>query len=151
MLYFVDMEILKHLLDSLYYLYQISMKEAGPRIKEREIYWCSIGYNVGYEEHGKGINFRRPVLIIKKFNTNLFWGVPLSTKIKEGNKYYFPITIKGQNQSALISQMRTFDSRRLDQYICQLDEKDFELVKDAVVNIIKTSALADVVAANADL
>ena len=32
--------------------------------KEREIWWCSVGLNVGTEIYGKGEDFARPVLII---------------------------------------------------------------------------------------
>ncbi len=130
-------QVLKFLLDSLYYTYSLIIKETNPRIKEREIYWCSLGYNVGFEENGKGENFRRPILIVKKFNNNLFWGIPLSTKIKD-NKYYKTITIKNEKQSAMISQLRVLDSKRLDQYICQLDEKDFNLVKKEIIDILST-------------
>ncbi|DAB39142.1 MAG TPA: toxin-antitoxin system protein, partial [Sulfuricurvum kujiense] len=40
-------------------------------IKPREIFWAKIGENVGYEQNGKGDNFARPVLIIKKLTKEL--------------------------------------------------------------------------------
>ena len=46
---------------------------------EREIWWCAIGVNVGFEQDGKGERFARPVLIIRKFSKNVFLGVPLTT------------------------------------------------------------------------
>ena len=49
---------------------------------EREVWWCTIGSNVGFEQDGKGEKFARPVLIFKKFNKEIFWALPLSTKIK---------------------------------------------------------------------
>jgi mRNA interferase MazF len=57
--------------------------EQLPMFSEREVWWCSLGVNVGDEQDGKGENFTRPVLVLKKFNRNLFVGVPMSTKIKE--------------------------------------------------------------------
>lgn len=33
---------------------------------EREIWWCSIGINVGDEQDGKNERFERPVLVLKK-------------------------------------------------------------------------------------
>ena len=56
-------------------------------INEGQVYWCSLGENIGYEQNGKGEDFRRPVLIFKKFNNDLFWGIPMSTKLKN-NIYY---------------------------------------------------------------
>lgn len=41
-------------------------------VHAREIWWCSIGINVGDEEDGKNSMFERPVLIIKKFNQQAF-------------------------------------------------------------------------------
>jgi len=40
--------------------------------KEREIFWTRIGYNIGSEEYGKGNEFQRPVIIIKKISKDLF-------------------------------------------------------------------------------
>jgi mRNA interferase MazF len=40
--------------------------------RERDISWISLGLNIGDEEDGKGDFFERPVLVVKKFNNNLF-------------------------------------------------------------------------------
>jgi mRNA interferase MazF len=53
-----------------------------PLFKERDIWWVSIGVNVGFEEDGKHEKFLRPVLILKKFNKELFLGIPNSDKIQ---------------------------------------------------------------------
>lgn len=82
-------------------------------INEGQVYWCSLGENIGFEQNGKGDYFQRPVLIFKKFNNNMFWGVPMSTKIKEGNRYYIKVLLKDVEQSSLISQLRVLDSKRL--------------------------------------
>jgi hypothetical protein len=39
---------------------------------EREIWWSSIGLNIGVETNGKSDHFERPVLIVKKFNKDMF-------------------------------------------------------------------------------
>ena len=36
--------------------------------KEGDIWWCSIGLNIGDESYGKGRDFRRPILIFKKLS-----------------------------------------------------------------------------------
>lgn len=59
--------------------------------KERDIFWVSIGINIGYEQDGKGEIFSRPVVIVKKYNNNLFFGVPLSTTIREGSFFFLLI------------------------------------------------------------
>ncbi len=76
-----------------------------------EVRWCGIGENIGDEENGKGNEFTRPVLVIRKFNNNLFYGVPLSKQLKN-NKYYYEIEFQGEQVSVLISQMRILDAKR---------------------------------------
>lgn len=95
-----------------------------PLFKERDIWWVSIGVNVGFEEDGKHEKFIRPVLVLKKFNRMLFFGVPLSTKIKD-NPYYLPITVKGEIVSVLISQIKVFSALRMQDKLAELDEKDY--------------------------
>ncbi len=51
---------------------------------EREIWWCSLGVNVGYEQNGTGRNFDRPVLVVRGFNENVFLAVALTGKKKKG-------------------------------------------------------------------
>lgn len=74
--------------------------------REKEIWWCHLGFNIGQEENGKHKIFERPVLILKKVKKNLFIGVPLTTKYK--NEYYkFPIgKINGVINYVLWQQIR---------------------------------------------
>lgn len=59
-----------------------------PTFKEREIWWCSLGVNIGCEQDGKGIESRRPILVIKKYNKNQLLALPLSSIIKEHHYRY---------------------------------------------------------------
>ncbi|MCD4755997.1 type II toxin-antitoxin system PemK/MazF family toxin [bacterium] len=107
-----------------------------PFYKDSDIWWLSIGYNMGCEVYGKGKDYARPVLVIKKFNQYSFIGIPLSTKVKD-DKYHTPITVKNKTVSALTSQVRTFSTKRLLYKIIELDEKDYRKVVDNVVALIK--------------
>lgn len=122
--------------DWIKYKFKLSALKRTYQIKEGEVYWCSLGVNVGDEENGKGVNFRRPVLIFKKFNNNIFLGIPLTTKNKV-NKYYIEVNIKGITQSAMISQIRIIDTKRLDDKIGYVSKKDFTLVKLKVIAMIE--------------
>lgn len=107
-----------------------------PTFKEREVWWCSIGVNIGHEIDGKTPGkYNRPVLILKKFNQNLFWGVPLTTQVKI-NRYYIPIDFKGKNQCAMITHLRLYDSKRITHMVGNLPEPDFEKIKQAVKNLL---------------
>ena len=56
-----------------------------PFVKEGQIYWCSIGENIGTEISGKGEIFTRPVVIHTKLSKFTFLVIPTSTKIKDGS------------------------------------------------------------------
>ena len=98
----------------------------------REIWWCSLGYNVGFEQDGTGKNFDRPVVVIRSFNLNIFFGVALTGSKKKG-KYYFPLgKIDGREASVILSQIRLIDTKRLVRKMAILDKNTFEQLKKAL-------------------
>jgi mRNA interferase MazF len=102
-----------------------------PTFKEREVWWCSIGVNVGHETDGKHHLFHRPVLVVKKFNKRIFWGVAMTTQIKE-SRHYLPIDFKGRKQCVMLSHLRLYDAKRLHDLMGTLPHKQFEGVKTAL-------------------
>lgn len=101
--------------------------KAPPIFKERDIWWVAVGVNVGFEEDGKSDKFIRPVLVVKKFNREIFLGVPMSTKSKN-NKYYVPVTVKGNTVSVMTSQIRVFSSKRILYKLAEIDDGDFKRI-----------------------
>ena len=101
---------------------------------EREIWWHSIGVNVGDEEDGHNNTYNRPVIIIKKFN-RIFWGVPTTSQIKD-NKFYLPIDFKDQKQCVMLSHLRLYDSKRLENKRGKLSNDQFTKVKYALKTLI---------------
>ena len=96
-----------------------------PFFHEREIWSCHLGVNVGFEQDGQGEDFLRPIMIIRKFNNEIFWAVPL-TKKKKQSKYYFQFVFKEEEiSSAILSQIKLIDARRLAYKIGEINEKDF--------------------------
>lgn len=93
--------------------------------KERDIFWASIGINIGYEQDGKGEIFSRPILVLKKYNKNLFLGIPLSTQIKQGS-FFFEFEIDGTKSNALLVQARIYDAKRLENKMGKMNKDDFE-------------------------
>ncbi len=106
------------------------------QFKEREIYWASVGENVGFEQNGKGVDFARPVLIIKKLNKNLFFGVPLSTKSRTGSFFFEFELLPNQKSTALLVQAKVYDAKRLAKKIGMIKEEDFKLLKDDLKNLL---------------
>lgn len=80
--------------------------------KPREVWWVSLGHNVGFEQDGKGNNFERPVLVVKTFSKGLFLGIPLTSKPHKGD-YFFDIEYNGIPSIAILSQVRALSQNRL--------------------------------------
>lgn len=107
--------------------------------KEREIYYIKMGHNVGFEQNGKGENFVRPVIILKKFNKAMFFGVPTSTQRKEGvfyHPFYFDKNGQMSLNIALLSQMKLYSSNRLLNKIGMVKKEDFEAIKQKIKKLI---------------
>jgi len=102
----------------------------------RDIWWCSLGVNIGFEQDGTGKENERPILIIKGFNKEICLAIPLTTSQKE-NKYYMRTgKIKNKEASVIISQIRLIDTKRLSNKIGILNKEKFEEIKKAVRNLI---------------
>lgn len=116
---------------------KIHTKKSPPTFEEREIWWTSLGENVGHEENGRGDDFIRPFVVVRKFNKELLFGVPCSSVIKE-NKYYFKIVVQAGNfkTAAMLSQTRTISSKRLLKVIDKMGEESFKELKKALIKAL---------------
>ena len=102
--------------------------------REKEIWWASLGANIGYEQDGKNDNFERPVLILKKFNKNVLWAVPLTRAKKTNNKYYFQIKQGGEDSFVILSQIRLISSKRLSRKMRMMEKEEFGQIKKRMRN-----------------
>lgn len=111
---------------------EIHAKKQRPRyVHAGEIWWARVGCNVGQEQDGAGKDFLRPVLIVYWCGANLVWVVPLTSKLKKG---FFYETYRLSNQeklagSAILSQMRTIDTKRLIKNMGPMSKTDFKRIK----------------------
>lgn len=103
---------------------------------EREVWWCSLGLNIGHEQDGKNEMFERPMLIIRKFNNMSCICVPLTTSSKK-KTFFIRIPSFGQNISAIISQVKLVSTKRFLRKIGNpVGRKDFRKVKEMLHQII---------------
>ena len=109
---------------------------APPHFNEREIWWCYVGENIGIEICGKGEEFKRPVLIIRKLDRYSFIGIPLTRTIRFGS-WYESITVNNISNSVILSQIRHFDYRRMHSKILTLPNEDFLRIKKRLHQLIK--------------
>jgi mRNA interferase MazF len=102
---------------------------------EREIWWASLGVNIGYEQDGKNETFERPILVVKKFNRHILWALPLTSKEKIG-KYYYQIEYGGEKSTIILSQLRLISSKRLIRKIRKLPSGEFKKIKDILKSFL---------------
>ncbi len=105
-----------------------------PFFHEREIWFCYLGMNVGFEQDGQGAEFLRPVVIVRKFNNEVFWAIPLTKSNKQRKKkaedYYYIFSFVLEIISvAILSQIRLVDAKRLSRHIGTMIETDFDELK----------------------
>ena len=104
--------------------------------KIRELWFIRMGKNVGFEQDGKGDEFMRPVLVFKKFNTQLFWGIPVTGVTKKGAYYFRLPKMRGRTNTLILSQLRLYDAKRLRYQIGVCPAEIFVAVKDQIKAII---------------
>jgi len=113
----------------------LEKKEKVVYFHEREIWWCSLGVNVGFEEDGKNEYFERPALVLKKFNDYLLWILPLTSTEKTG-KYYFQINYDGRKSSVILSQLKAVSNKRLLRKMRMISKNDFNEIKRRVKSFL---------------
>lgn len=107
--------------------------------KQREIFFIKMGENIGNEQNGKGKNFVRPIVVLKKITNEMFIGIPLSTQMKSGSWFYlfeFKTKDKVSKNIAIIPQIKMFSSQRLLNKIGVMSNGDFKELKQKVKDFI---------------
>ena len=104
--------------------------------KERDIFWAKLGQNIGFEQNGKGTEFTRPILVVKKYSKNMMLAIPLSTTIRDGS-FFFKFEFKDKVSTALLVQNRLLSSKRLVKKIGKIDEENFIKLKEKLIDLIK--------------
>jgi mRNA interferase MazF len=103
--------------------------------KEGEIWWCSIGLNIGEEVYGKGKDFRRPVVIIKKLSHNSCIVMPTTTQSRIGT-WYHHININLKDRWVMMHQIKFISANRLVVRESFLPEPQFIELKKSVAILL---------------
>jgi mRNA interferase MazF len=104
-------------------------------LHHRAVWLLSVGINIGSEMDGKGLQFVRPVLIIRKINENVFLGIPISSKLSED---YFRVRIQllNQDRMAILSQIRSFDKKRCIRFMGFISDHDYNSVIQRLISVL---------------
>lgn len=102
----------------------------------REIWWCSLGANVGTETSGKNELFERPVLVLRVYNVNSIVVVPL-TSVPKDDPFHFHITYEGKDGWIILSHARTISSKRLQRKLWRLDLQTFKKLNRIFFDLLR--------------
>ena len=108
--------------------YDQKIVSADFNFHEGEIWWTSIGVNIGSEIDGKHNNFERPGLIIKVISRNLVYLLPLTSK-QHDDRYHGVVTYKKRIGFVIFSQARCVSCKRLLRKIASIPKSDFSRIK----------------------
>ena len=84
-----------------------------------------MGTNIGVETDGKHETFERPVLVIKKFNRQMVWVLPTTSRIGD-DRFYHQFIYGEKTYSAILTQIRTISTKRFIRNIGTMERSDFE-------------------------
>lgn len=110
---------------------KIHNRADAPFFHEREIWWCALGINIGFEQNGHGDEYLRPAIILKGMSKQTCFIVPLTASFSKHHLRPSVGVIDGKEARALLSQMRLIDSKRLAKKIGYLDKDIFEHIRKA--------------------
>ena len=85
--------------------------------------------NIDFEQDGAGDEYQRPVLIVKGMSANTCVVVPLTTSSRR-HRLRIPIgNVDGKQASALMSQIRIIDTKRLVNKVGFIEKETFESIR----------------------
>ncbi|MDQ7043440.1 MAG: pseudaminic acid cytidylyltransferase [Sulfurimonas sp.] len=118
-------------------------KEEIINFYQGNIYFMSIGRNIGHESYGKDELFLRPVLVYKKLTKTTFLGIPLTSKEKDGS-YFFQFSYKKDKVSvAMFHQMRVFDIRRSEYLSGKINKNTYTNLELKLKEFMKVTSSKD--------
>ena len=103
------------------------------KFKEGEIWFCSVGANIGTEICGKNKYFDRPVLILRKSGRS-FICLPLTSKKSTNKNFQFDNSYEWNNcvtrSFVYFASPKCFDILRLRRRIKRLSDDDFIRIRN---------------------
>lgn len=104
--------------------------------KQKEIWMCSLGLNIGSEQDGNSRGFSRPVVVFRLCSPNTFLGIPITSQ-KHIGSYQYKFNLGGIDQFAKLSQIRTLSSKRLERKLATLPDFMYEELRQKLYVFIK--------------
>ncbi len=107
-----------------------------PFVSERDVWWTSVGENIGSEISGKNEDFTRPVLIFKRLNSDFYVVLPITSQPHYG-PWYVKIRLNNKDQFICLHQIQAIDFRRVHSKMGRVDVAQFEKVHEGFLSLYK--------------
>jgi mRNA interferase MazF len=104
-----------------------------------EIWWIQLGKNISSESTGKGEDFLRPAIVLQKLYGTSALVVPLTSQKREGSYYFSFLDNQSSSQTAILSQMRYVDGKRLKRQLSSIPTATFQTIQNKIIELIKNN------------
>jgi len=101
---------------------------------QREIWRVSFGVNIGVEIDGKHNSYERSAIILRRFNDDMIWVVPVTSQ-KKKSPFYLEFILEGKTYWAALTQLRTVSTKRLLRKIGMIPKKNFADMQREIVEL----------------
>ena len=85
---------------------KINNRKSSPFYHQRELWWCSLGVNVGFEQDGSGREDSRPILILTGLSKETCVAIPLTTSTNKHKLRPAIGLVEEKEAHALLSQIK---------------------------------------------
>lgn len=102
----------------------------------REVWWCTLGVNIGHEQDGVGTLAQRPVLVLRKLSAETCVVLPMTTSKQNHPFRIFVGTIHGRESYAILSQIRVVDTKRFMKKVSTVENGRFEEIRNAARDML---------------
>ena len=116
---------------------ELNKEKEIPYFREWQAWFINMWLNIWFEQNWKKDDFKRPVLIVKKFNKDMFIWIALTKTIKKWKFYYELDIVKEFKSYAILSQIKMYSSNRLISHIWWVDLITLKDIKKKINKIIE--------------
>jgi len=114
----------------------IHQEKKSPEFYDGEIWWTQFGQNISSEIYGKGDDFLRPAIVIRKVFDDACIVLPITSQEKSGSYYHRFKDRNGKWQYAYLAQVRYVDAKRFKHRFGEMKKQDFENLKQEFINFM---------------
>ena len=112
---------------------QVHENRDAPGGHQREVWWISFGVNIGVEIDGKNDTFERPGIVLRKFNNDMVWVIPVTSREKQ-LPFYIQFAFAETEYWAVLTQVRMLSTKRFLRKIGMIPKERFSEMQKTFAN-----------------